>query len=561
MSSFKCLSFTTNTVRSSEIHHPIILTENVEITDDFKKLCAKGPSFVPTPSHYDWLQLQKDFDAFRNRIRARFIFKDSNPLTRPVSICPPRKPSKWSAPRTNSPELETFLSSIERDLFEDTSYKNIRNNLTKAQRDSLRSWRKEQLFNTNGELVLRTQDKGNRFVIVDKLTDKAKAKKQIDRSSFVEIDHDPTQSHIRKVAEWAEKWYVAGEINKEWRDFAVNKDAKPGKNCTLYKTHKEGSPVRLLTSGYNTAIENLARYIESICAPLTENLASRIKNTAHLLEIVDELNTTEIPENAMLVSFDIVNMFPSIDNVNGVNTMRAALEKRVVKNPSTECIIEGLEICLFNNNSVFADANLLQTNGTATGAPNSCSYADIAVSPIDEAVFMQMNTNYKELKYFGRYRDDCFALWIGTVEKLYMFFEFMNSLNNDLKFTMEIGGKEICFLDVKITIVENKLQTTVYSKPTDSHLYLHATSCHNRASINGISKGVALHLRRLCSSDEEFDRQAAEYMKYLKLRGYKSSSVTKAFSETRSKNRDEARLVKDQRAATQPVIFSTKFNP
>ena len=137
----------------------------------------------------------------------------------------------------------------------------------------------------------------------------------------------------------------------------------------------------------------------------------------------------------------------------------------------------------------------------------------------------------------------------------------MNSLNNDLKFTMEIGGKEICFLDVKITIVENKLQTTVYSKPTDSHLYLHATSCHNRASINGIPKGVSLRLRRLCSSDEDFDRQAAEYMKYLKLRGYKSSSVTKAFSETRSKNRDEARLVKDQRSATQPVIFSTKFNP
>ena len=50
-------------------------------------------------------------------------------------------------------------------------------------------------------------------------------------------------------------------------------------------------------------------------------------------------------------------------------------------------------------------------------------------------------------------------------------------------------------------------------------------------------------------------------MKYLKLCGYKSSSVTKAFSETRSKNRDETRLVKDQRSATQLVIFSTKFNP
>jgi len=552
LSSFKCLSFTTNTVQPSKVHHPIVLAENVEISNDFKELCAKGPSFVPTPSHFDWLQLQKDFDAFRNRLRARFIFKDSAPVNQSHrdSSYPPKKTSKWSAPKTNSPEIETFLSSVERDLFADTSFKNIRNNLTKAQRDSLKSWRKEQLFNKDGKLVLRTQDKGNRFVIVDKLTDKAKAKEQIDRSSFVEIDHDPTQSHIRKVTDWAEKWYAAGEIKKEWRDFVINKDAKPGKNSTLYKTHKVGNPVRLLTSGCNTAIENLARYIESVCAPVTENLPSRIKNTAHLLDIIDELNNNELPEDAILVSFDIINMFPSIDNTNGVNAMRLALDGRTIKSPSTECVIEGLEICLFNNNSVFAEVNLLQTNGTATGAPNSCSYADIAVSPIDDAVFVQMTTNYKELKYFGRYRDDCFALWIGTVRKLNLFFEFMNSLNEDLKFTMEIGRKELCFLDVKISIVGKKLETTVYSKPTDS-----------RASINGIPKGVALRLRRLCSTDEEFDKQATEYKRHLELRGYKSNLVTKAFSVTRSKTRVEARLIKDTNSNSRPVIFSTKYNP
>ena len=57
------------------------------------------------------------------------------------------------------------------------------------------------------------------------------------------------------------------------------------------------------------------------------------------------------------------------------------LENREEKKPSTDCIIEGLKICLKNNNSVFAGEHLLQTNGTATGAPNSCSYADIAVEP------------------------------------------------------------------------------------------------------------------------------------------------------------------------------------
>ena len=59
-----------------------------------------------------------------------------------------------------------------------------------------------------------------------------------------------------------------------------------------------------------------------------------------------------------------------------------------------------------------------QLNGTATGVPNSCSYADIAVLSIDDAVFEKMSTTYNEMLYFGRYRDDCFSIWKGSVEKL-----------------------------------------------------------------------------------------------------------------------------------------------
>ena len=120
----------------------------------------------------------------------------------------------------------------------------------------------------------------------------------------------------------------------------------------------------------------------------------------------------------MLVSFDIVNMFPSIDNVKGMKAVRSALDSRSELKPSTDCIMEGLEICLYNNNSIFAGENLLQTNGTATGAPNSCSYADLAVYPIDRAVFNAINSNYTELLYFRRYRDDCSSLWHGSEEKL-----------------------------------------------------------------------------------------------------------------------------------------------
>ena len=407
---------------------------------------------------------------------------------------------------------------------------------------------------------MRTQDKGNRFVIVDKETDQIKAQEQIARSSFVELQHDPTLQHIQEVEKWATKWFESGQVTKDWRDFIVNKSAAPGKNSTLYKTHKTGNPVRLLTSGCNTAIENLAKFIERVCAPLTENLRSRIKNTSHLLEIIDDINTRGIPDNTIMVSFDIINMFPSIDNVNGIKAVTSALDKRVEKIPSTECVIEGLKICLFCNNSIFAEKNLLQTNGTATGAPNSCSYADMAITPIDDEIFMKMESCYPELLFYGRYRDDCFALWNGSIEKLNDFFSFMNTLNDDLKFTMEIGGKELCFLDLKISLIENRLCTTVYSKPTDSHLYLHASSCHNASSINGIPKGVALRLRRICSTDDEYVTKSKEYSNHLQLRGYNQKKVNKEFETMRTKSRADARK-KVSKDNNTPVIFATKYNP
>ena len=87
-----------------------------------------------------------------------------------------------------------------------------------------------------------------------------------------------------------------------------------------------------------------------------------------------------IPDNTILVSFDIVNMYQI--------------------SPSTDCIIAGLEICLKCNNSRFGSQNLLQLNEPATGAPNSCSYADLDVFNIDKNVLQAKEKFNKKLDIF-----------------------------------------------------------------------------------------------------------------------------------------------------------------
>ena len=206
----------------------------------------------------------------------------------------------------------------------------------------------------------------------------------------------------------------------------------------------------------------------------------------HLIHIFETLNAKGIPDNAILVSFDKVNMFPSIDNNRDVAAVKSALDSRTNLSPSTECIIEALEICLINNNSTFTGQKVTQTNGTAMGVANSCSYSDLAIQPIDNAVIDVQRTIFQEIFYFGWYRDDCITIWTGDVDKIDLLLEFLNFLDENLKCTVEIGGKSLCFLDLKITIDDKKLLTSVYIKPTDSHFYLDGTLCHPTKSIDGI---------------------------------------------------------------------------
>ena len=79
----------------------------------------------------------------------------------------------------------------------------------------------------------------------------------------------------------------------------------------------------------------------------------RIKDTSHLLDIIDTLNEQAVSNHKKLVSLDIFNMFPSIDNQRGMQAVQDILNTRAIKKPSTDCVIEGLKLCLYNNNSVF----------------------------------------------------------------------------------------------------------------------------------------------------------------------------------------------------------------
>ena len=146
-----------------------------------------------------------------------------------------------------------------------------------------------------------------------------------------------------------------GEITQPLVDCILNVNARPGKNYGLIKTHKPNNLIRLITSGNGTAVENLSLFTEYFLHPCIKKEPPILIDTTALLNKVTEINNkfSSFPAGTLLVSWDVISMYPSIDNKVGLAACKEALDRREHTSPSTECLLEAIKTTLKCNNSIF----------------------------------------------------------------------------------------------------------------------------------------------------------------------------------------------------------------
>ena len=93
------------------------------------------------------------------------------------------------------------------------------------------------------------------------------------------------------------------------------------------KTHKMNNPARVITSDCSTAVESLSIFVERELYKLGENLPSWMKDANDMFNAVDNFNNNCVPENAFLISFDVVNMFLSIHNESWIKSVERLLDR------------------------------------------------------------------------------------------------------------------------------------------------------------------------------------------------------------------------------------------
>ena len=163
-----------------------------------------------------------------------------------------------------------------------------------------------------------------------------------------------------------------------------------------------------------------------------------------------------------------------------------------------------------------------------------------------------------------RYIDDIFLIWTRSRDELNTFIQHLNSRIPSIKFTEEVSQESVTFLDTTAKIRDGRIETDLYTKPTDSHNYLLYTSAHPKSCRNSIPYSQFLRIRRICSNLADFDRHACQYATYFLNRGYPTHIIEEAVLKTRRLDRNEllnAEPSQKPKQDTDNMILTTTYHP
>ncbi|XP_078371353.1 uncharacterized protein LOC144655006 [Oculina patagonica] len=210
------------------------------------------------------------------------------------------------------------------------------------------------------------------------------------------------------------------------------------------------------------------------------------------------------------------------------------------------------------NNFEFNNEHFMQLHGTAMGTRMAPAFANLFMGDFETKAL----DSYPDKPFiWWRYIDDIFMIWTLGEDKLDDFIKYLNNIHHTIKFTSERSTTSIPFLDVDIHLNNGKIETDLYSKPTDKHQYLLNTSSHPYHTKRSIPYSLALRLRRICSTENFFEHRVKELQQYLVKRGYKQRFISEQIDRARLVSRAESLQEHTRETRSDRVPLVITYNP
>ena len=520
-------------------HSLVVNLSSFHLNQESIDILSKGTKFCPTPGEPDVSKAYNDLESFHLKLKRFLHFtappRDDNVPTQntptnnagdPNAPFKDRKfknPSAWAPPPCIP--LEVYIAQNKSDLLNSKFHAPRRQKITKEQRLAIKA------LQSNKNIVIKPADKGGAMVILNREDYVREGLRQLsDINFYCKTDTDLSNKHHTEIKNKIDEMLENEEIDRSCADYLCNPEFRTSEFYMLPKIHKrlENPPGRPIVSGNGCPTERISQFVDYFLKPIVQNTTSYIKDTTHFLSILRD--TGRLPDNTLLVTLDVSSLYTNIPNDLGIQACKEQLSNyRTGSNsPTNDSIISLLEMVLSKNNFNFNNEHYLQVGGTAMGTKLAPSYANIFMDYFERTF---VYTYEVQPLLWKRYIDDIFVLWTAGAQTLTSFVEYLDNCLPSMKFEANISDSTINFLDVRATIKENTITTSLYTKETDTLSYLDYSSCHPKSCKNGIPYSQFLRLRRICSEDEDFVLQSEKLALSFHRANYPDNVIQSSFDK------------------------------
>ena len=213
-------------------------------------------------------------------------------------------PSNWTPPIRDA-QLELHLSKIEGILLNIHESSKSYPNLMKDEHEALHS------FMYDDQIIIKPADKGSVVVEWSKDDYLLEASNQlIDISVYQKWEVDPLKKVNNEVKSVLQDMFNRKEINSKDREYLIVKKPQLGRFYLFPEIHKRTSnvPGHPVISNNGTATENITAFLDFHLKNIVSTILHVLEDTRDFLQCLNQIGN--IPENALLVSFDVVGLYP-----------------------------------------------------------------------------------------------------------------------------------------------------------------------------------------------------------------------------------------------------------
>lgn len=529
---------------------------------------SRGLTFCPSLPLKSEARLA-DLDRLRRSINLKTHWAGKEDSTHRSSYVSLILKSTWIPPETLKESSELWQS-----LGRNTSPRpQVAPNIP---RSALESWNK---FSKDDRWYVLKADKGGKLVTWAREDYRREAMRQLnDRDTYSELSREEAISlyaELRtKKVEVVNILTSRGNITRGEGSRICSEASDLPCIYFLPKIHKPkrsdtgtfaGRPI---IAAVGSMMKTLDQYLAHITAPLLKVIPGSLIDTGALLRDIGKIRG--VGKDARLFSADVEALYPSIPWNEGIrsatNFYRAkyshlqeiAKESGKLPPPRADIFRYLLTLILEWNIFHFQGSRWFrQRKGTAMGCSMSVFLAN---------TFMYYRTKHlirnppTGLVYFSRYIDDIIAIYHGSLGNFEQLFA-NRTVDESIKLTYVDGNRELDALDVRLRIEDDgTISSRLFRKPTDGHQFLHWSSAHPSSLKRSIPYAQLLRIKRNCSFESDFLREAEILLSRFRKREYPERVLRTAFDKARSRDRQELLITGKPKAAEERLTMVLDFD-